>query len=150
MHPSMDDAPRRHTLRRPAYVSCSSITSTEFYKTNIHVNSFDPTRHLRPLHSDAARTNSAFGAGAYTCLGMHLAYMELRYCTAMLFRQCKGIKLADEMGALDDGALENYFVITPKDKKLVASFESVDADEYIGAEAKMPERKDSMQPVLSF
>ena len=85
---------------------------------------FNPSRFLDdPSGStsdpkNARATNSAFGAGAYTCLGIHLAYMELRYGIAMFLIQCKDAKLAHGQVELDKRALENYFVITPKAKKL--------------------------------
>ena len=47
------------------------------------------------------------------CLGIHLAYMELRLATALFFRQCRGAKLSacmqDEMMEMD-----NHFLIAPK------------------------------------
>lgn len=72
---------------------------------------------------------------------MHLAYMELRYCTAMFFRQCKGARLAKEMTALNDDALENYFVITPKEKKLIVDLSPMKSKI---SDLKGHERKDSM------
>jgi cytochrome P450 len=58
----------------------------------------------------------AFGAGAYTCLGIHIAYMEMRYAAAFFFRDCQGAKLA--ASTTDQSMeMENYFVITPKSHK---------------------------------
>lgn len=108
---------------------------------------FNPGRYIEdPTGSalnpkGAKATNSAFGAGAYTCLGVHLAWMELRYGVAMFLRQCQGAELAEGMKPLGPSELVNYFgeletfplmcasddllmltdylaVITPKDKKL--------------------------------
>jgi len=42
--------------------------------------------------------------------------MELRYATAFLFRECKGMRIAPSMPA-DCMDLENYFVIVPKGHK---------------------------------
>jgi len=36
------------------------------------------------------------GAGTRICVGMHLAYMELRLATAEFFRECKGARLAPQ------------------------------------------------------
>lgn len=76
---------------------------------------FDPSRFIDdPTGSStnpkgAKATNSAFGAGAYTCLGIHLAWMELRYGVAMFLRQCKGARLAEGMKPLTEDELVNYF-----------------------------------------
>ena len=47
------------------------------------------------------------------CIGIHLAYMELRLAVALFFRQCRGAKLSecmqDEMMEMD-----NHFLIAPK------------------------------------
>lgn len=54
-----------------------------------------------------------FGAGAYSCLGQHLAYMVLRSATALFFRECRGARLAASTTP-ESMEFENYFVITPK------------------------------------
>jgi cytochrome P450 len=53
----------------------------------------------------------AFGAGAYTCLGIHIAYMEMRYAAVLFFRECRGAKLASTTTE-ESMEMENYFVIT--------------------------------------
>ncbi|KAL1618476.1 putative cytochrome p450 monooxygenase [Diplodia seriata] len=80
---------------------------------------FDPYRWLpgREISPGAKTTFCAFGTGATSCLGINLAWMELRFGTAMLFRECKGLRLADSMTP-EKMELENYFVITPKGKTL--------------------------------
>ncbi|KAF4304590.1 cytochrome p450 [Botryosphaeria dothidea] len=77
---------------------------------------FDPCRWMpgRELSPGAKATFCAFGAGATSCLGINLAWMELRYGTAMLLRECRGLKLADSVTP-ESMELENYFVITPKE-----------------------------------
>ena len=78
---------------------------------------FDPSRWMVSEISPAAKsTFCAFGAGATSCLGINLAWMELRYATAFFFRDCKGIRLAPSCTPESMG-LENYFVIVPKGHK---------------------------------
>lgn len=55
---------------------------------------------------------SPFGAGARTCLGIHLAYMELRIAAAEFFRECRGVKLAADV-TRESMRPENYFLIAP-------------------------------------
>ncbi|THV73711.1 cytochrome P450 monooxygenase-like protein [Aureobasidium pullulans] len=79
---------------------------------------YDPSRWLDGKEQSAAAKSTfcAFGAGAYSCLGINLAWMELRYATAFLFRECRGMRIAPSMSA-DCMDLENYFVIVPKGHK---------------------------------
>lgn len=96
---------------------------------------FDPSRYIEdPTGSStnpkgAKATNSAFGAGAYTCLGIHLAWMELRYGVAMFLRQCKGATLAEGMKPLTPDELVNYFgksspvvILEPLTSRLAARY----------------------------
>ncbi|GAB7356749.1 hypothetical protein MBLNU459_g7651t1 [Dothideomycetes sp. NU459] len=80
--------------------------------------SFDPTRwmHGKEMSSAAKATFCAFGAGATSCLGINLAWMELRYATALFFRECRGMRLAASTTP-ESMELENYFVIVPKGHK---------------------------------
>jgi cytochrome P450 len=53
-----------------------------------------------------------FGAGSRVCLGIHLAYMELRLGVALFFRECKGARIAKSMTD-EMMEIENRFLIAP-------------------------------------
>jgi len=77
--------------------------------------------------SSAARTTfCAFGAGATSCLGINLAWMELRYATAIFFRECVGMQLSLHTTP-ESMELENYFVIVPKAHKCEVTFREDEA-----------------------
>jgi len=81
---------------------------------------FDPSRWLQlnsadltPQQELAKTVNHPFGAGSRTCLGIHLARMELRLGAAEFFRQCKDAKLAPSTTA-NSMEMENFFLIAPQ------------------------------------
>lgn len=54
-----------------------------------------------------------YGGGTRICLGLHLAYMELRLGTALFFRECKGARPSAK--TTDDVmAMAETFLIAPK------------------------------------
>ena len=81
----------------------------------MHRNSFLPERWLRK--GTEKLTMCAFGAGSRICLGVHLAYMEMRYAVALFFRECRGARLAPSSTS-DTMSMEHYFLISPKAKRL--------------------------------
>jgi cytochrome P450 len=67
----------------------------------LNTTSFNPQRWIGSKETLAEAQSSAarlafhpFGAGARSCIGIHLARMELRYAVAFFFRECRGIHLA--------------------------------------------------------
>ena len=67
--------------------------------------------------SDEARAvYSPFGSGPRTCLGVHLAYMELRLAAVEFFRRCSGASLAPSTTA-ESMEMENFFLIAPMGHK---------------------------------
>ncbi|KAL3462838.1 cytochrome P450 [Aspergillus heterothallicus] len=68
------------------------------------------------MASQAQAAFSPFGAGARICLGIHLAYMELRLAAAEFFRECRGVRLAPS-ATWESMEPENYFLIAPRGHK---------------------------------
>ncbi|KAF5551334.1 benzoate 4-monooxygenase cytochrome P450 [Fusarium mexicanum] len=73
---------------------------------------FDPDRWLSPT-TEMLDAYIPFGGGPRICIGIHLAYMELRVTTAAFFRKFQGAKVHASM-TNDDMQLENYTLIAPK------------------------------------
>ncbi|KAF1836653.1 cytochrome P450 [Decorospora gaudefroyi] len=77
---------------------------------------------LAEAQSPAARLAfHPFGAGARSCIGIHLARMELRYAVAFFFRECRGVRLAAKT-TTESMAFENYFLIAPKAHRCEITF----------------------------
>lgn len=56
-----------------------------------------------------------FGAGTRTCIGLHLARMELRLATALMFKKCPELRLD---GTMEDSTMEmqHFFLAGPVGK----------------------------------
>ncbi|KAF2104677.1 cytochrome P450 [Rhizodiscina lignyota] len=66
------------------------------------------------VSDEAKAAFNPFGGGSRSCLGLHLAMMELRIAVAMFYREFKvSMKVAEE--TTDESMeMEDYFVIAPK------------------------------------
>ncbi|KAH3905734.1 hypothetical protein HBI56_211510 [Parastagonospora nodorum] len=91
---------------------------------------FDPQRWIssqegytaEALSPDAKTAFHPFGVGARSCIGIHLARMELRYAVAFFFRECRGIRLAPST-TLESMEFENFFLIAPKAHRCDITFQ---------------------------
>ncbi|KAJ0319110.1 hypothetical protein COL5a_010324 [Colletotrichum fioriniae] len=75
---------------------------------------FDETRFMdqSKLTPNQRVLFSPWGAGSRICLGVELARMELRLAVAVLFRECRGLRMAP--GMTDEMMeMENFFMISP-------------------------------------
>ena len=77
------------------------------------IASYDLERFLQNAYMAQEQKSAfaAFGAGARTCLGIHLAYMELRMAAALFFRECAGARLA--LSSQNDLDMVNFFGSAP-------------------------------------
>ncbi|KAH7233092.1 cytochrome P450 [Fusarium tricinctum] len=75
-------------------------------------DTFDAYRFLNPT-SEQKRAHVPFNIGSRSCIGMHLARMEILVTLATFFRECKGMQLHNDM---TDSmmAQEGEFFIVPQ------------------------------------
>ncbi|KAJ2962741.1 hypothetical protein NQ176_g10909 [Zarea fungicola] len=75
---------------------------------------FDPDRWIEPS-KDMLDSFMAFGRGSRTCIGLHLAYTELRMGAAAFFRTFPNARVSTLEGMSDlDMAQTSYFILSPK------------------------------------
>ncbi|USW51896.1 Putative cytochrome P450 [Septoria linicola] len=100
-----------------------SIVSTHAYSIHRDPSLFPDPLAFRPERrlansiervSDAAKAMfTPFGAGSRTCLGLHIAYMDLRLAAVEFFRRCPGSRVAPSTSNASM-EFENFFLIAPK------------------------------------
>lgn len=105
------------------YLPQGSIVSTHAYSMHRDPSLFPNPLAFRPERwlagsqeriSDAAKAMfTPFGAGSRTCLGLHIAYMDLRLAAVEFFRRCPGSRIAPST-TNENMEFENFFLIAPK------------------------------------
>ncbi|CAH0023585.1 unnamed protein product, partial [Clonostachys rhizophaga] len=103
------------------FIPSGIVVSTQAYTlhrvSTIFQNAqrFDGYRFIDKSQMTAVQKTamSPFGAGSRICIGLHLAWVELRLGAALFFREYRGAKLNHEM---NDKMMEmdNRFLIAPK------------------------------------
>ena len=68
------------------------------------------------VSGEAKKAFHPLGAGSRACIGMHLAYMEIRLATAEFFRVFKGARLAPS-ATPQCMEMEHFFAGAPKGHK---------------------------------
>ncbi|KAF6802948.1 cytochrome p450 monooxygenase [Colletotrichum sojae] len=68
------------------------------------------------MTAEARAVLSPFGSGSRVCIGIHVAYIEMRLAAARFFRECRGVALAPETTP-DSMAFVNYFGIFPRSER---------------------------------
>ncbi|PVI05800.1 cytochrome P450 [Periconia macrospinosa] len=75
---------------------------------------FDGRRFLSSELTRSQKTAySPFGGGSRICIGLHLAWMELRLGAALFFRECRGARISTTM-TVEMMDTVNHFLIAPK------------------------------------
>lgn len=80
---------------------------------------FDPDRFYQTeLTPDQKSAFTPFGGGTRVCLGIHLAFMELRHGIAEFVRECRHLELS-KLTTPQSMEMENFFLIAPISHRLM-------------------------------
>ncbi|KAL1795198.1 hypothetical protein ACET3X_007014 [Alternaria dauci] len=112
--------PKQGTTIGGYHIPGGVVVSTQAYTNHRDPSAFpDPNRFdgLRFLNKSSMSTYQKasfmpFGGGSRVCIGIHLAYIELRLATALFFRQCRGARISECMKD-DMMEMDNRFLISP-------------------------------------
>ncbi|KAF6832232.1 cytochrome p450 monooxygenase [Colletotrichum plurivorum] len=102
----------------------STTVSTQGYTMHRKEELFPDALEFKPqrwfpesnMSAEAKSVISPFGSGSRVCIGIHVAYIEMRLAAASFFRECRGVALAPETTP-DSMAFINYFGIFPKSEQ---------------------------------
>ncbi|KAF9773343.1 hypothetical protein IL306_008876 [Fusarium sp. DS 682] len=108
------------------YIPPGTVVSTQAFTLHRNENIFEDAQRFNGYRfMDKSKLTAAqktalspFGAGSRTCIGLHLAWMELRLGAALFFRECRGAKLGPDMTD-EIMEMENRFLIAPKGHKCI-------------------------------
>lgn len=75
------------------------------------------------MSSDAKAVVSPFGSGSRICIGIHVAYMEIRLAAAGFFKECRGAYLSEETRP-ESMSFMNYFATFPKSGQCIVKSRS--------------------------
>ncbi|KAK4621200.1 Cytochrome P450 monooxygenase [Fulvia fulva] len=105
-------------------IPAGTIATTQAYTYHRNATLFPepyeflPSRWLNDeVSPEAKKVFHPLGSGSRICVGMHLAYMELRLASAEFFRVCKGACLAASVTD-ESMEMENHFLMAPRGHKL--------------------------------
>ncbi|CAG7939869.1 unnamed protein product [Penicillium salamii] len=103
------------------WIPAGTTVTTQAYTLHRDPSAFDeperfnPSRWEKPTRAMKDAVLS-FGGGARTCLGVHLARMELRLATALFFRAFPKATIDPSMDASDMDQVA-YFLLSPRGKR---------------------------------
>ncbi|KAF5255348.1 hypothetical protein FOXYS1_14246, partial [Fusarium oxysporum] len=108
------------------YIPPGTVVSTQAFTLHRSENIFDDAQRFNGYRfmdkstlTGAQKTAlSPFGAGSRICIGLHLAWMELRLGAALFFRECRSATLSPEMTD-EMMEMENRFLIAPKGHRCI-------------------------------